>query len=266
MRDIYIPYAGYIYPHDISLFIALLFMEFYTVSLILIIITSTYQAGKDREEKTVLIFQSRALKERLSGLEERDNSLRILRHDMRHHLSTLSGLLDNQELSRAHQYISQLGNNLMQVKQERFCANAVINAIICYYAAIMKREGIRFIVQVQISDHLPMDDMDIGAVLSNALENAHNACVKLLLDADRFIELKFIQHKKQFVLDISNSYDGTVEFDGDGRPVSQREDHGVGSQSILAFVRKYHSTIDYSAMDGVFNIRIMFTDNEIQTY
>lgn len=194
-NKIYLPYAGYIYPHDISLFIALLFMEFYTVSLILIIITSTYQAGKDREEKTVLIFQSRALKERLSGLEERDNSLRILRHDMRHHLSTLSGLLDNQELSRAHQYISQLGNNLMQVKQERFCANAVINAIICYYAAIMKREGIRFIVQVQISDHLPMDDMDIGAVLSNALENAHNACVKLLLDADRFIELKFIQHK-----------------------------------------------------------------------
>lgn len=182
-NKIYLPYAGYIYPNDIPLFIALLVMVFYTVSLILIIITTTYQAGKDREEKTALNFQSRALKERLFSLEEKDESLRILRHDMRHHFSTLSGLLDHQELSGAREYICQLGHNLMQVKQESFCTNAVINAIISYYAAIAKREEIRFSVQVQISDHLPMDDMDIGAVLSNALENAHNACMKLPLDA-----------------------------------------------------------------------------------
>ena len=77
-----------------------------------------------------------------------------------------------------------------------------------------------------------------------------------------FIEIKFIQHKKQFVLDVSNSNIEAVEFGGDGRPVSQREDHGVGSQSIFAFVRKYHSTIDYSAKNGVFSIRIMFADDK----
>lgn len=261
-NKIYLPYAGYIYPNEIPLFIALLVMVFYTVTLVLNIMTTTCQAEKDREEKTALNFQSRALKDRLLSLEEKDESLRILRHDMRHHLSTLSGLLDQQELSGAREYIYQLGHNLTQVKQESFCANAVINAIISYYAAVAKRVGIRFSVKVQISDHLPMDDMDIGAVLSNALENAHNACMKLPLDAERYIELKFIQHKKQFVLDISNSYDGPVAFDGVGRPVSQRQDHGIGSKSIFAFVRKYHSTIDYSAVNGVFNIRIMFTDVE----
>lgn len=213
-------------------------------------------------EKAALDFQSRALKERLSSLEEKDESLRILRHDIRHHLSTLSGLLDHQELAGAREYVCRLGRNLMQVKQESLCANAVINAIISYYGAIAKREEIRFSVMVQISDRLPVDDMDIGSVLSNALENAHNACMKLPPDAERFIELKFIQHKKQFVLDVSNSYDGDVEFGGDGRPVSQREDHGVGSQSIFAFVRKYHSTIDYSSANGVFSLRIMFTDSQ----
>lgn len=58
-------------------------------------------------------------------------------------------------------------------------------------AAIAKREEVRFLVLVQISHHLPVEDMDIGA----ALENAHNAFVQLSPDAERFIELKFIQHK-----------------------------------------------------------------------
>jgi hypothetical protein len=258
-NKIYLPYAGYIYPHDIPLFIALLVMVFYTVSLILIIITATYHADEDRREKTALNFQSMALKERLFSLEEKDESLRILRHDISHHLSTLSGLLENQELFRAREYISQLDRNLIQVKQESYCTNAVINAIISYYVETAKREEIRFSVLVLISNDLPVDDMDIGAVLSNTLENAHNACMKLPLDAERFIELKLIQHKSQYVLDVSNSYDGAVEFGDDGRPVSQREDHGIGSQSISAFVRKYHSSIDYSAKDGVFSIRIMFT-------
>ena len=193
-------------------------------------------------------------------MEEKDESLRILRHDMRHHLSTLSGLIDHQELSGVLEYIFQLSNNLMQLKQASFCPNAAINAIISYYATMVKREEIRFSVQVQISGQLPMDDMDIGAVLSNALENAYHACMKLPFDAERFIELKFIQHKKQFVLDISNSYDGVVEFGVDGRPVSQSEDHGVGSKSIFAFVGKYNATIDYSATNGIFSIRIMFAE------
>jgi hypothetical protein len=115
---------------------------------------------------------------------------------------------------------------------------------------------------VQISEHLPVDDMDIGAAVSNALENALNACMKMPDESGSFIDLKFIQHKKQFVLDISNSYSGTVEFDGGGRPVSNRKDHGIGSQSIYAFARKYNSSTDYSAKNGVFSIRIMFAESD----
>lgn len=72
-------------------------------------------------------------------------------------------------------------------------------------------------------------------------------------------------HNKQFVLDITNSYEGTVVFDESERPVSQRKDHGMGSQSIFAFIRKYNSTIDYSAKNSVFNVRIMFTDYSEQS-
>lgn len=256
------PYAGYVSPHQIPIFISVLIIVFYTVFLILLIISLTYRSETDRKEKTILYFQSNALEERLFSLEDKNQSLRILRHDMRHHLSTIAGLLDQKKLLQAKQYIRQLDHNLLQIKQECFCENPVINAIISYHAGKIQKEGLRFSAQVRISAHLPVDDMDIGAVLANALENAENACKNQPDDADPFISLSFIQHNRQFVLDISNSFSGVVTFDTDGRPVSREKNHGIGSQSIYAFVRKYHGTIDYDVDNGVFDMRIMFADNE----
>lgn len=257
-----LPYTGYLYRQDIPAFIVLLLFAFYLVYMILITITMTHNADTERREKTILNLQSRALKEQLSNLEEKDESMRILRHDLRHHLSTLSALLHSKELIRAQEYVSQLDSSLIQTKQESFSTNAVINAVISFYAGKAQSQGIRFSVQVRISDKLPVDDMDIGAVLSNILENAQNACMKQPVNIERFIEVKFIQQKRQFVLDISNSFDGTVEFDDSGIPVSQGQDHGIGSQSIFAFARKYDSIVDYSTESGVFTIRIMFTKAE----
>lgn len=99
--------------------------------------------------------------------------------------------------------------------------------------------------------------------LSNTLENAYNACLEQPRNSKRFIELKFIQHNKQFVLDICNSYRGTVKFDIEGFPISQKEGHGVGGRSIFAFIRKYHATFDYSAIKGIFSFRLMFSDDDL---
>ncbi|MBC7960771.1 MAG: GHKL domain-containing protein [Vallitaleaceae bacterium] len=186
-----------------------------------------------------------------------------MRHDLRHHLSTLSALLQNNAYVKAQEYIHQLDSNLMQIKQESFCKNTVINAIISHYSENAEKEGIQFSKQVQISGDLPVNDMDIGAVMSNLLENAQNACMEQATDTDRFIAIKFVQHKKQYVLDISNSFDGAVEFNGDGLPISKRKGHGIGSQSIYAFTRKYDASTNYSAINGVFSARILFTEADV---
>lgn len=232
---------------------------YYTVSLILINITITHRAQADHREKEVLYLQSRVLQDRLFTLKDKEASLRILRHDLRHHLNTLHELLQSGELGRALDYISQLDRNLVQIRQGFYCANAVINAVVSCYAAKAQSAEIRFSASVQITDYLPVEDLDIGAVLSNALENAQNACQAQPADTDRFIDLKFVSYQRQYVLDVTNSFDGAAVFDGDGRPVSQNRGHGIGSQSILAFAKEYSATVDYCAVGGVFNIRILFS-------
>jgi len=260
-NKIYVPYAGYIYPQSIPVLIVILAVVSYVLLLILVIVKSTHKAEMEGLEKAALDFQSMALKRRLSVLEEKDESLRILRHDMRHHLSMLSGLISSGEYPRANEYLRQLDDNLAQVKQESYCPNPIINAILSFYSMKAQKESIRFSVQVEISGELKVEDLDIGAVISNALENALNACMMQPAESERFIIFQFIRHNKQFVLDISNSFIGTVEFDINDRPISKIEDHGLGSQSISAFARKYKATMDYTSQNGIFSIRVMFTEN-----
>ena len=160
---------------------------------------------------------------------------------------------------KAQTYINRLHRNLCQIRPECYCSDAVINAVVSYYAAKSGREEIRFSALIQISGRLPVEDLDIGAVLSNALENAYNACQGLTGEPERFIALKFILHRRQYLLDVSNSFDGAVAFDDAGRLLSEKDDHGIGSQSIFAFAKKYNATVDYSVKGCVFNIRIMFS-------
>ena len=262
-NKVYIPYAGHLYPQHIWTLIVLLILFFYSLGLILVNITKTYQADTDRRNKLALDSEIRLLHDRLSSLEEKDASLRILRHDMRHHLSTLSCLVGNNEhMQEAQKYLKQLDHNLMQTKQVRYCSNAVINAIFSSYTEKAQRDGVMFSVAVKIPEILPVDVMDIGAVLSNALENALNACLRMDTNAERFINIKLVQHKKQFLLDISNSFSGTVDLDDTGRPVSCEENHGTGSQSIDAFARKYEATTDYSAQNNIFRLCMMFSKKD----
>lgn len=262
VHKVNIPYTGYIYLNDIPDLIVLLISVFYTLSLILIIIASTYKTYMERRENSALDFEIKSLQNLISRMEEKDETLRILRHDMRHHLITISALLENKDgIETAQNYLHQLDSNLMKTKQDSYCNNSVINAILSSYAEKTQRNNIEFTAVVQIPNELSVNDMDIGAVISNALENAYNACLMLPIEEQRFIKLKFIRSKKQVVIDISNSYNGKVEMDSSGTPISNRKNHGFGTQSILAFARKYNSSVDYAADGGVFSVRMMFVDS-----
>ncbi|MBC7960188.1 MAG: GHKL domain-containing protein [Vallitaleaceae bacterium] len=255
-----LPYAGMVNLQHLPLMLSMLVVVLYTIYLILIVIRKTHGVETEQREKMMLYFQNRTLEAHLSSIEEKDESMRILRHDLRHHLNTLSGLLQNNAYDKATTYIHQLDHNLMQTKQESFCDNTVLNAVLSYYSESAKKESIPFSIHVKLSGDLPVTDLDMGAALSNLLENAQNACMKQSSDMEKFIDIKFIQHKKQYLLDVSNSYSGEVLFDDDDRPLSAQQDHGIGSQSIYAFSKKYGASLDYSTNNGVFRVSVLFSE------
>ncbi|MBO7739014.1 MAG: ATP-binding protein, partial [Oscillospiraceae bacterium] len=101
-------------------------------------------------------------------------------------------------------------------------------------------------------DSFEANESELATALSNAMENAINACEKLPQE-NRFIEVKALS-KPQFIIMVRNSFAGNVEFDAHGIPQSAEEGHGFGTRSIAAFCTKVGGYYEFKAENGVFTL------------
>ena len=123
-----------------------------------------------------------------------------------------------------------------------------------------KSEGISVDTKLDIPEKLPgIDSTELACVFSNAIENARNACRKMPDGTEKILKITCVT-KPVLGFEIANSYCQDVEFDKKGLPVSQQKGHGIGTQSIAAFAKKYGAVLDYQAQDGIFKLRIIMNE------
>ena len=125
----------------------------------------------------------------------------------------------------------------------------------CCGALVADKEGIQTSVSVNIPDSLSVDDMELAITISNLLENAVYACLKLP-EKDRYLKMT-AKYKNQLLLEIENSCEGMVLLDEDGHPFSDEKNHGIGTRSVLAFINKTNSEIYYIAEEKRFRVRMI---------
>ena len=110
-------------------------------------------------------------------------------------------------------------------------------------------------ISANIPSGLSVNELELAIVISNLLENAINACRKLP-ETQRYVKLT-AKHKNQLLLEIENSCDRKVMLDEDGYPFSRDENHGIGTRSVLAFVKKTDSEICYLTEETRFRVRMI---------
>ena len=198
------------------------------------------------------VKNERALSESLSL--QRENFERIYqsveagrhyRHDMRHHLKVLSGMAQQNNSAEILEYIEELSETAELCSPEIFCKNSAVNAVLTEYIKRAEELGCRMEYKVYIPEELPFELPDVCIILSNALENALNACGKCR-DGERFIDIlvDFPDNRKLKIY-VRNSCADTVEIGEDGLPViEERTDgHGIGLRSVKKTVEKYNGFI-----------------------
>ena len=93
-------------------------------------------------------------------------------------------------------------------------------------------------------------------LLSNALENALNACQKLKeREFPCFIDIVTYENKRKIFLQISNSCEENISF-SHGIPVTVRPGHGIGVHSIRTIVEHYGGIYSFSVKDGLFILQL----------
>ncbi len=180
----------------------------------------------------------------------------IYRHDMHHHLTLIAGYLAEGDSAKSMEYINTVQSDIKEITPVRYCENNTVNLIFSHYVYRAAHYKIAFSVDAQLPQSIPLAETDLCALLSNGLENAVNACLKLSTDQARTIYINCRLHKEKLLILIENSFTGKVAEEH-GLPKSEQPGHGFGVKSMVMIINKYNGYYSYNAENGVFTSRIV---------
>lgn len=203
----------------------------------------------------ILSTQVSALQGRVEATHATEEAIRIERHDMRHQLQVVAGMVEKGESAQALAFIGASQERLDARKPVRWCQNPVLDATFSSYLEQAKRQGIQVETSLAVPEILPVDVLELSTVFANALENAIHACADVP-EGQRKLICRCL-NSPQLMFEVMNTYSGQVRFDAGGLPMSNRRGHGVGTRSIAAFCEKHGAVCSYEAKDGWFRIRVV---------
>lgn len=219
--------------------------------LFIVILFSRFQEEKNRNSLSLLA--NRLMEKNYQDLAASQLTLSRQLHDFGNHLKTLGALAA--ESPKAQEYISQLLNAAYQSAPRCRSGNNVIDAIVNCKAAEAEEKKIPFTFSVHLTSALYIPSIDLCAVLSNQLDNALEASLRIPKEEERYVKV-IIEQKGSFVsFHVENRADRNP-FDSEGKLPSTKTDlpslHGLGIQNITETVEKHLGTLENRYHDHVF--------------
>lgn len=191
-------------------------------------------------------------------------SVREYRHDMRHHLTVIEGLIRQGDHSKAFEYVSGLNGSFGELESMRCCTNPEINAVLSEYIGRAEMAGCKVTQRFALPELIPFEEQDVCLVLANAVENAIKACSKFP-EEDRYINISAeYSDGHRLIITVINPCGSAVEFDENSLPVSQdsSEEHGIGLRSVKRIVEKYNGFLRCMLENDEFVLQAaLFYDN-----
>jgi len=217
-------------------------------------IQSKVDTERDRQLLSIQVGSLAAQSAAISSSEEK---MRILRHDMRHHLSILGEHINNKDIEQASEFLHHIEVQLSETDRPVYCKNKVINAALSYYLGYATQNNITINAELDIPEIININPAELAIVFANAIENAINACLKIKDFSQRTITLISRYSKDSLILEISNPSFEKVRFNEKGIPVALTKDHGTGVLSMFAFAKKNNAILEFSQENNIFYLRLL---------
>ena len=227
-----------------------------TYILFLFMYFKQYEEKREADQRNQLMEMKRVQSEKeIEAIKRGEYAVSIMRHDMRHFLNNISSYIENGETEKAQELIHEVISAAEKTATQRYCKNEIVNLILSSYEDKISTNEIKFKYSVQVPEQLPYSEVDLTAILSNAMENAVHA-VKQLPPERRMIDLDLRMKENKLLISLKNTYAEAPEL-RDGMPVSKEEGHGIGTQSIRYVAEKLHGNCQFSLTDDRFVLRVV---------
>lgn len=187
------------------------------------------------------------------NLEKMDAEIRKFRHDYTNHLRSILSLIRMRECSQAEEYIEKLQKTEYKFHTPMFyTGNRLADAILSEKSATLNED-----CRIEYSGIIPssIENVDLCIILSNALDNAVEAC--RALQTQCVISIFAGKQQGYFVLSIKNPTVCSENFyEIPPTTKSDKTQHGMGLYNIESAVKKYDGQIKVQCENGVFELMI----------
>lgn len=231
--------------------------------LILILMPMTYGMIFTAMYRQLLLYRKqqseRILQEQMRRLEaqlENQQRIRRMKHDMKGHTVTISGLLAAGKTKEAQEYLKSMETEMDSLQGE-FCANPYLNAVLVYYVLKLQELEAGYRIDVQIGEEeLPY--MELCQILSNGLANACDALKGLDIE-ERNASVQMKYSRDYLIIRIRNRCRDDLYVEKGMMPVTDKEghDHGFGLLTIQEAAQRCDGEMFCYTENGNFVLDVM---------
>lgn len=177
-----------------------------------------------------------------------NKSVRKLQHDMNNHMYLIAKYIEKGQSDKALVYVRKITDNLIECPIYTDTNNQTLNAMIDLKRAVCKHEDIS--IKCYIQDDIPeFDDVAFCTIFGNLIDNAIEAERK---EEHKEIRLSIELFGTYLKISIQNSISSPVLINGQIPKTSKsdKQNHGLGIQSVIDTVNQNNGAIDFYEQDG----------------
>lgn len=208
----------------------------------------------NREMKMQLELQRQSAEK----MENAYNHTRALRHDLKNHLRALGGMLQSGNTDDALAYIQTMQSDLEDATYFAVTGNTAVDAILNEKLLTAQRQETNLRFDAVTLKNTKAKPMDLCIILSNALDNALEACRKLSDIQSRTVSLKIREESDFLLISVQNPVAQPPKKLGNSflSDKKDRENHGIGLRSIRLTAEKYSGEVLAECENSVFTLLV----------
>lgn len=230
----------------------------------------TYIQKKNQEfmELQLLLQKESDIATYYQSLNNQDEEQKILIHDIRRHLQSISDLNTQGEKEKITAYIDQIIQSSELQDSVRVCDNDLLNTIIIRFKQQCKKCDTSLMTDIRSKCIDFLSEHDITTLFSNLLENAVESTKNI---PNSFIELTATPHINEnlTIITMINSCRTNPFSANNQRLISTKQNkwqHGYGIKSIQRVAKKYdgNTQIYYEPQSSTFHTIIILNRKQTQ--
>ncbi|MVO71062.1 GHKL domain-containing protein, partial [Paeniclostridium sordellii] len=239
-------------------------LSFISSILLTMVVFKSIKDIKDKNEEDLLKEKIDMQYNYYLNLQETQNKLKRLYHDMSNHIMCIKTMSSEQE--DLNNYIDGISKNLNEFKEIYNTGNMILDIILNEKKAKCNENNISFSCDINFSKCSFIEMTDVCSIFSNILDNAIEACNKINND-EKYIKIRGTVVKSYYVIRCENSKINKVKIKNNKIITSKKDKfiHGIGLKSVKSSLKKYDGELEIEDFEGEFLLQIYIPINKNMT-